>query len=341
MDSRLRGNDFFLLDPVLAGVLRLDGSDTMPFVIGTDEAGYAPNLGPLVVSATAWSTPRSDFDFYSELSAEVHCSIVDGDPRLVIADSKTAYHAGGSIDRLESAVLALLATYAKSPERISDLLQHVCGPAMAIPTWYEWHCDRLPIAAPRDGIQRHRDMLANGFADKALKLERIAARLVFPVEFNQLVDVHGNKASVLSAITLQLIGELLETSNEDCVIVCDRHGGRARYAPLVQQFLTGDWLQVQEESAARSRYSWSNAGRNFEIQFLVHGESFLPTAVASMTAKYLREIMMAGWNGFWLRHDSELRPTAGYPGDAKRFLHDVRPLLLRLGIDKPAIWRSR
>ena len=26
----------------------------MTLVIGTDEAGYGPNLGPLVVAATAW-----------------------------------------------------------------------------------------------------------------------------------------------------------------------------------------------------------------------------------------------------------------------------------------------
>ena len=26
----------------------------MTIVIGTDEAGYGPNLGPLVVAATAW-----------------------------------------------------------------------------------------------------------------------------------------------------------------------------------------------------------------------------------------------------------------------------------------------
>ena len=26
----------------------------MRYLIGTDEAGYAPNLGPLVISATVW-----------------------------------------------------------------------------------------------------------------------------------------------------------------------------------------------------------------------------------------------------------------------------------------------
>ena len=313
----------------------------MPLVIGTDEAGYAPNLGPLVVAATAWQVPRHDFDFYPELVSGVHSEIVDGDARLVIADSKTVYHSGGSIARLESAVLALLATYTAVPRRIADLLQQVCGTAIAIPTWYEWSDDRLPWAAPLDGIDRYREMLASGFVDKSLKLQRIAARLVFPDEFNELVEMHGNKAAVLSAITLQLIGELLETSNEDCFIVCDRHGGRARYAPLVQQFLTNHWLQVQEETPACSRYSWSASGRNFEIQFQVHGESFLPTAAASMTAKYLREIMMRGWNGFWLRHDADLRPTAGYPGDAKRFLRDVGPILQRLGVGNQSIWRCR
>lgn len=313
----------------------------MPLVIGTDEAGYAPNLGPLVVSATAWEIPVRDFDFYAELSGEIQREIVDGDERLVIADSKQAYRAGGSLDRLESAVLALLATYGVCPERIEELLTHVCGTSIPIPEFYEWGDDRLPLAAPRDGIHRHRQALCDGFAGKSLKLRRIAARVVFADEFNQLVKVHGNKAEVLSAITLQLIGKLLEISNDDCTIVCDRHGGRARYGPLVQQFLTEQWLHVNEESPVCSRYSWSTTDRNFEIQFLVGGESFLPTAAASMTAKYLRELMMAGWNGFWLRHDADLRPTAGYPGDARRFLKDVRPLLRQLGIGKRAIWRSR
>ena len=29
----------------------------MTYLIGTDEAGYGPNLGPLVISATVWQVP--------------------------------------------------------------------------------------------------------------------------------------------------------------------------------------------------------------------------------------------------------------------------------------------
>ena len=32
----------------------------MPYLVGTDEAGYAPNLGPLVISATVWWVGGAD-----------------------------------------------------------------------------------------------------------------------------------------------------------------------------------------------------------------------------------------------------------------------------------------
>ncbi len=314
----------------------------MPLVIGTDEAGYAPNLGPLVVAATAWRVPHWDFDFYSELAEHVHVEIDADDSRLVIADSKVAYRSGGSIDRLEAAVLSLLSTYAKLPLRITELLQHICGSGnFTIPVWYAWPDARIPLAAKPESLRHHSRKLNDGFGSKSVRLERIAARLVFPKEFNELLAVHGNKASVLSAITLQLVGDLVDRHEDDCLIVCDRHGGRARYAPLLQQFLTDEWPRVVEESSTCSRYSWSDEDRAFEARFVVNGESFLPTAAASMTAKYLREVMMQGWNSYWLRHDADLQPTAGYPGDAKRFLRDVAPIIQRLGIGTDSIWRSK
>ena len=45
----------------------------MPYLIGTDEAGYGPNLGPLVISATAWQVPENvrAEDFYHLLENTV------------------------------------------------------------------------------------------------------------------------------------------------------------------------------------------------------------------------------------------------------------------------------
>ena len=44
-------------------------------------------------------------------------------------------------------------------------------------------------------------------------------------------------------------------------------------------------------------------------------------ALASMLAKYLREVFMRQFNRFWLGHVDGLKPTAGYPGDCAAILH--------------------
>ena len=41
----------------------------MTLVIGTDEAGYGPNLGPLVVAATVWDVAAAPDDADAALAA--------------------------------------------------------------------------------------------------------------------------------------------------------------------------------------------------------------------------------------------------------------------------------
>ena len=64
-------------------------------------------------------------------------------------------------------------------------------------------------------------------------------------------------------------------------------------------------------------------------------------ALASMISKYVRELLMGEFNRFWQTHVPGLEPTAGYPGDSRRFFKAIRPALLKLGIAKRAVWRSR
>jgi ribonuclease HII len=64
-------------------------------------------------------------------------------------------------------------------------------------------------------------------------------------------------------------------------------------------------------------------------------------ALASMVSKYTREVMMREFNRFWQQHIPDLKPTAGYPADAARFLDTIRPVLARLGIDERRVWRRK
>ena len=67
----------------------------------------------------------------------------------------------------------------------------------------------------------------------------------------------------------------------------------------------------------------------------------MPAALASMTAKYLRELTMMAFNEFWQRHIPGLRSTAGYPTDAHRFLGQIAAKQRELGISDPLLWRTR
>jgi hypothetical protein len=60
-----------------------------------------------------------------------------------------------------------------------------------------------------------------------------------------------------------------------------------------------------------------------------------------MLCKYLREVCMRQFNRFWTGHVPGLKPTAGYPGDARRFYDAIRPVMAKLGIGEECVWRKR
>lgn len=88
----------------------------MGLVIGTDEAGYGPNLGPLVITATAWRVPGDprSFDFWSALEEVVINEAPRKTGRLHVADSKQVYSPGKGLRELERSVLSLLSLLSPS-----------------------------------------------------------------------------------------------------------------------------------------------------------------------------------------------------------------------------------
>ncbi len=321
----------------------------MPLVIGVDEAGYGPNLGPLVIAATAWYVPEWPFDWYARWSDCVRRSPNESPQKLLVADSKTAYRGGGDLQLLECAALALarqIPAIRTTPTNqfLTDLQSvGLTHPAPFEPA--EFFDDpqplELPSAASPDAIQEHAERVRAASERDRVQLLALAARIIAPVEFNGLLLQYGNKGGVLTASTLQLVQRMLGLHTDHAEVYCDRHGGRAYYAGLLQQYLTSQLVSVVRENARDSCYRWQEGSRQCQIRFTVGGEAELPAAAASMIAKYVRELLMGNWNRFWRRHDANLRPTAGYPADAKRFLQDIRPIQQRLAITDDCVWRRR
>ena len=99
---------------------------------------------------------------------------------------------------------------------------------------------------------------------------------------------------------------------------------------------------AERESAEESRYRVELLSREVTITFRprADGDS-AAVALASMACKYLREVCMRQFNRFWLTHVPGLKPTAGYPTDAKRFYDAIRPAMGQLGLAEEAVWRER
>ena len=67
----------------------------------------------------------------------------------------------------------------------------------------------------------------------------------------------------------------------------------------------------------------------------------LATALASMTAKYLRELHMIQFNAYFQARVPGLKPTAGYGLDAWRFLDDIAAARAADGLAGPTLLRTR
>lgn len=310
--------------------------------IGVDEAGYGPNLGPLVVGATAWRVTHAG-DLYEQLADVVGARPHAG--QLQIADSKAVYQPGGGLAGLEAPVFAAMGD---TPRCWSTLIDAVGADPSACVHEQPWRSawdPALPLDMEPEAIGHARDRLHDGLERSAVAPPQLLARIVYPAEFNDLVDRHDSKGAALSHTTLGLVRRVLDKCGidiaapaEPVAITLDKHGGRNRYAALIQHWLPEAPLVVVEESRPVSRY---RVGQRIELVFRAKGEAALPVALASMTAKLLREIAMRGFNTFWAERVPGIRPTAGYPGDAKRFKAQIATEQKKLGIEDRVLWRNR
>jgi hypothetical protein len=321
----------------------------MPYLIGTDEAGYGPNLGPLVVSASLWwvADRNARIDLYAKLK-KVVCKSPSRRPetrRVAIADSKVLYSPAHGLRVLERGVLAALGLIDRCPGDWLEAWQLLDERALAHLPTMPWHVNydlHLPLAADAEDLAGIIPKLRSGFDAAGVRLLALQSRAVFPEQFNRSTDEFGNKAEALSKITLGLVADMLRRCSGDAVlIVCDKHGGRNFYGRLLQQQFPDTLIEVHGESTAESVYRWGGVDERIEARFRAGGEDFMPAALASMTSKYLRELAMRAFNDFWCGRVPDLAPTAGYPLDARRFRDAIQETQVALGIADRIVWRNR
>ncbi len=322
----------------------------MAYLIGTDEAGYGPNLGPLVITATLWQVPDEAVEecLYARLKKTVTAlprRSARPDRRIWLADSKVVYTSTDGLAALECGVRAALACCGIEPPTLHALLEALDADCRTQTPHLPWHagCDfALPLACEATDIDAATERLRTGLAAVDVRLLAVRSRVVFPETFNSEVERLNNKSTLLTQESLRLVRSLLDLCDAGEVrIACDKHGGRNAYAAALQEYVFDGLLQTVQESRAESVYRVRDGARRVEIGFRVGGERSLPAALASMTCKYVRETAMHAWNTFWQSRVPGLAPTAGYPTDAIRFRRDIAEAAAALDLPESLWWRSR
>lgn len=360
-------------------------------VVGIDEAGYGPSMGPFVVVATAWRVPSElSVDDLGELlqpefQARPLVAIRTGTARtgsdraanpahIPLGDSKKIYagkHAEESLRLgarflLESVSLANKAESSDSEQPDSDdnpdqrnaswgaRLYPSDWPRIKSVPWLRELDLRLQTNPPHSEspIKIYPELLKLGTSKlSSLGIELIGAsgRLIDEIEWNRLIEQYQNKSLVLSELSLGLARDVVAphaTSNEPIEIYCDKHGGRNRYQAHLMKAFDDQWFDALAETSQLSRYSAKWEGHPLMIQFRVEGDSIIPSAAASILAKWTREKSMETLNAYWADKSETHgypapKPTAGYYVDALRFATDIERLATNHGPARSAWWRIK
>ena len=313
---------------------------------GIDEAGYGPMLGPMCVGRCVlrvenWAHGSPCTDVWAALASVVTSDRADGTGRIAIADSKrlklgNQLKTKHPLVHLERGVLSALASTGWHPTTEQELFE-----SLDISPGHEpWSTGvddsepsiTIPIANDTGLLAIDASRLRDAMHASGITLVDLSVEAIPVPRFNDILARAGSKSAlstVAFANQLRAIAAIQNRfshePNTHLRVVGDRLGARRRYADLLASVWTEHPISVIEESDAASRYA---VGDRCAVLFRSEAEdAHWPVALASMAAKLARELAMARFNRYWSARMPELRPTAGYVQDARRWLDDASDLL--------------
>lgn len=322
---------------------------------GFDEAGLGPTLGPLVVAGFVTAAGAGD-DWgpcddlrgpLAKIVGEPGCN----DGRIEVGDSKKIHLGARKLARIERTALATIAwVHDALPQTVGELLERVAPASFEVDgdrraPWWSQLDERLPITCEREEIEQLATSLRACAKKAKVRPLWYRADVISAARINRELALEERREGTKNTWATHTVLRLAKLAVDQLdaprlAIWCDKAGGRAAYSePLRRAFpelatasaidmpLFGSPAIVLErlgEAAERSHYRLSSSARRIELGFVMGGDRCDPRiSWASILAKYLRELIMRGLNRHFAERIPELRPTAGYPEDARRFIADV------------------
>ena len=306
----------------------------MTLVVGVDENGYGPRLGPLIATAVLIEVPAYD---RAELQ---RAGMAAG-----VRDSKQV-SAFGKMAHAESLALGLLEQlHGETFADVDGLFSKLClddlpslrapcpsksapqcwGPQLALPAFGGDPARAAPWLASMEGL--------------GVQVQHASSAALCARRFNDELDAGVSKSVVDLGLFERLLLDARAAADGDLVAYCGMVGGMLHYPKHFRALCEREVTPVVETRAQRA-YEIAGLG---QVSFEVHADDrHLPVALASIVGKYVRELWMERQNRFYQGHDPSLRRASGYHDSVTTaFMDGTAALRARRGIADDCFLRRR
>jgi len=314
---------------------------------GIDEAGYGPMFGPLCVGSCVLVLPDHNPadgapDMWGLLDHIICKKRKDAKHKIAVNDSKQLKSNAKkkALTHLERGVFAFLSAMGKElPENDVEFFQTLRCEIAPSP-WYESQT-HLPVGNDINLLRIDCSRLKTALSDAHITCGLMECTAVDVEKYNERT-ANATKSALNFSVAMGHVHRIIQKyPTEHPRIMIDRHGGKIKYRNDLQLFWPEAKIQVLIEDPALSRYRVNINGKLATMTFASKtDEHHMPAALASMIAKYTRELHMLRFNKYFVSEMPELKPTAGYVQDGRRFLQEIEPILEQNGIKRELLVRS-
>jgi len=294
-------------------------------VVGVDENGLGPLLGPLVTTAVSFE--------FARYSPERHAGV---GRELGIDDSKST--AGfGQMAVAEGLALALVETLhgaaADDVDTLFDclLLDKPSALRTPCPDSSRPQCWSIPLTLPCFGgdLAAGRTML-RGLVKRGVRPMHVRSALSCTGDLNRRLRKGQSRVEVDLELMERLVLDARTHASGEVRAICGMVGGIRNYTARMRHFpLSG--VTAARATGGTLAYDVAGVGH---VRFEIDADArHLPVALASMVGKYVRELWMERQNRFYRAADSSLEDVSGYHDPVtQRFIVASAALRVSLGI---------
>jgi ribonuclease HII len=289
-------------------------------IVGIDEAGLGPILGPFCLAAFAsekqWSHP--------------------------IKDSKKLHKKNGDLSPLRSACDIYCPGF--DWDRFRKKTVDLCSKEEA---WFLGH-EQIPEPSHTTKTSEslspfQENLYSHGYQSSSQDHQHgVWCQSLGVAPFNHGLNLSENKSDFTNLLLKQMFLRVVQANPDRKKIkfLIDRQGGRKHYGPLLESW--GLSIEHASEEEHLSRYHTKGYDKTIDLEFVVKGDqNHHHIAAASCFAKLRRELAMEQFNKWWLKKCPGIKKTAGYWSDGQRFLKDIEFMIDRHKMNRNSLVRNK